>query len=191
MRRRLDQAADWLLNPPEGQGHRRVAVIAIALGVLLLVTASFSFASMAYTVVNANNTAAIERGADIQGCRSLFNSRLVGDATTSLQIAEKEAGQADRALSRSRAALDVIETDLLRAAAFGDETSITAIAEQFEAAQLTVQANVQSSAEREAEVDARADEVEFGRSEYNALIELSNSDPDAFLAACERSKEEG
>lgn len=180
-----------LLDGPDATIDKR-------LNLLLGVVVAMTIAAIIITVIavprilsSASDTDAIERGDRIAGCRSLFNSKLVGDADTQLDLALARLEILQGHQNKAEDDVQDANTDLLQAAAFGDEAALVPIAAQFD--YLQTRAELLQVAVDRAAIDVldRTDALEFGRSEYNALVELSNDDTDAFLAACTRTQEDG
>lgn len=164
------EALESILEAPDPVVDRRINLLVVVSVLVMLFMVTVTTISLVRNWGVPDNTGAIERSADIQGCRSLLNSQTVGESDTALNVADKQ-------LSRARAELDLVETDLLEAAAFGDQEALAGIAELFDQRQGDVVDAIerQEAAER-AHLDARR--------EYNDLVRLSNDDPDEFLRVC-------
>lgn len=123
-------------------------------------------------VINASSTVdEVERGNELTGCRSAYSST-VTDKRTEFDIARSHRDTADTVV-------DITVLDLAQAAIFGDRARVRELEGQLPALRTKVaEAN---------EVVIEADAALIKANEdYQAAVELSRSDPDRFIAACER-----
>lgn len=148
--------------------ERRIAIV-VALSVLVVVLIGLGTP----TVLRTSNAAQeVRHGNDIASCRSAY-AAAVTEKRTNFDIARSHR-------DTSAAIVNLTLLELAQAALFGDDATVDELQRQLPALRQEVrEANESVAAADEALIDAN--------DTYQAALEQSRSDPDAFLASCQEA----
>jgi hypothetical protein len=115
-----------------------------------------SIGSLVVTLHTSTNTDAIDRGTKLQNCRALFNSELVTQASTELDVARSQA--------------DTILSEGINAEFNKDDAGASTLEAKYQ---------IQSKIVAEKEMALKS-----ATTAYRQLLSLSITNPGAFLAKC-------